>query len=472
MWAVGRRVSSPAFVGRSEQLEALGAALLRADAGEAGAVFVSGESGVGKTRLVAEFARVVRAGEGRILVGACVDVGGSELPYAPLLGVLRSLVRETDADQLEELVGAGGGELGRLVPELQGAGARIEVVDPLAQARLFEALLGLFARAGRELPVVLVIEDLHWADPSTRGFLSFLVRNLGRERLLLVATYRSDELPRRHPLRQFVTEVERLPVVQRLELAPFTRRELAQQLAAILDSSPDHALVEELFARSQGNPFFFRELLAASGESGGKRIPESLRDALSLRVERLSPEARRMARCAAVAGSVIGHRLLVATSGLSDDELAGAMREAIESNVLVQDPASEGYAFRHELLREALYEELLPGERVALHAALARALESEPQLAVGAHGAAAQRAMHWTAAHEVARGARGIGAGRESRPSGYGRSRRPTATSNTPLSCGRALRQSSDPSTFLWSSCSLVPPRRHTYPVKTTAQRR
>jgi predicted ATPase len=225
-------------VGRGEQLDALRAALLRAEAGEAGAVVISGESGVGKTRLVEEFGRVVRGGEGRFLVGGCVDVGGSELPYAPLLGVLRSLVRDTDPAQLEELIGAGGGELGRLLPELQGGGARIEAVDPLAQARLFEALLALFARAGRESPVVLVIEDLHWADPSTRGFLSFLVRNIGRERLLLVATYRSDELHRRHPLRQFVAEVERLPVVRRLELAPFTRRELAEQLAAILDASP------------------------------------------------------------------------------------------------------------------------------------------------------------------------------------------------------------------------------------------
>ena len=180
-------------------MDALRAALLRARAGDASAVFISGESGVGKTRLVGEFGREVRGGNGRLLVGGCVDVGGSELPYAPLFGVLRSLVRDTEPERLEELVGAGGGELGRLLPELQAGGARIDAVDPLAQVRLFEALLGLFARAGRDVPVVLVVEDLHWADPSTRGFLSFLVRNIGRERVLLVATYRSDEIHRRHP---------------------------------------------------------------------------------------------------------------------------------------------------------------------------------------------------------------------------------------------------------------------------------
>ena len=383
-------------------MDALRAALLRARAGDASAVFISGESGVGKTRLVGEFGREVRGGNGRLLVGGCVDVGGSELPYAPLFGVLRSLVRDTEPERLEELVGAGGGELGRLLPELQAGGARIDAVDPLAQVRLFEALLGLFARAGRDVPVVLVVEDLHWADPSTRGFLSFLVRNIGREQVLLVATYRSDEIHRRHPLRQFLAEVERLAAVERLELAPFTRRELGQQLTAILDASPDHALLEELFARSQGNAFFAEELLAASGGSGARRIPDSLREALTLRVERLSPETRQTVRCAAVARPFVGHRLLAATVGLSDDELARALRDAIENNVLVQDPSSESYAFRHELLREALYDELLPGERVALHERLARALEDDPGLAVGAHGAAGQLAMHWSAAHELA----------------------------------------------------------------------
>ena len=401
MSPVGRRVSSPAFVGRSEQLAAVTAALDRADGGEAGAVFIGGEAGVGKTRLVAEFERIARSRGARVLAGACVDIGGSELPYAPLLGALRTLVRETQPRRLERLVGAGGGELGRLLPELQAGGARSEAVDPLAQARLFEALLDLFARTGVDGPVVLVIEDLHWADPSTRGFLSFLVRNIRRERLLLVATYRTDELHRRHPLRQVLGEVERLPAVERLEVPPFSRRELTQQLAAILEAPPEPALVEELFGRSQGNAFFAEELLAASGDGAAQPIPDSLRDALTLRVEQLSQPARRMVRSAAVAGPVLGHRLLAATSGMTERELLDALHESIEANVLVQDPASESYGFRHELLREALYDELLPRERVALHASLARSLEDEPGLAVGAHGASAQRAMHWSAAHEL-----------------------------------------------------------------------
>ena len=192
------------------------AALDHAASGEARAVFIRGEAGVGKTRLLMEFERLARSRGTRVLAGACVDMGDSELPYAPLLGALRMLVRETEPRLLEKLVGAGGGELGRLLPELDGGGVRSEAVDPLAQARLFEALMDLFARTGLEAPVVLVIEDLHWADPSTRGFVSFLVRNLRRERLLLIATCRCDELHRRHALRQFWAEVERLPVVEAL----------------------------------------------------------------------------------------------------------------------------------------------------------------------------------------------------------------------------------------------------------------
>ncbi|HEX5121156.1 MAG TPA: AAA family ATPase [Pseudonocardiaceae bacterium] len=397
-----RRVSSPTFVGRGEQVRALHAAFSRAVAGQAGAVFIAGDAGVGKSRLVMEFERVVLEHEGRFLLGGCVDVGGSELPYAPVLAALRALTREIDRTELEELAGARAEELGRLLPELAVGTVSDQAVDPLAQSRLFEALLGLFDKLGESAPVVLVIEDLQWADPSTRGFLSFLVRNIRRERLLLVATYRSDELHRRHPLRRVLAEVERLPAVERLGLEPFTRRELAEQLAAILEAAPDHALVEELFARSQGNAFFAEELLAASDESAPHLVPQSLRDALTLRVERLSPQAQQAVSLAAVAGSVVGHRLLAAIVGLGDLALLDALHEAIENNVLVPDPARESYAFRHDLLRDALYDELLPRERVALHAALAAALEVAPDLAVGAHGAAAQRAMHWSAAHELA----------------------------------------------------------------------
>jgi predicted ATPase len=171
-------------------------------AGQTAAAFVGGDSGVGKSRLVAEFERRARARGAQVLVGGCVDLGEAELPYAPLVTALRTLARKTETSDLEELVGPDREALVRLLPELGGAGAASGEPDPLAQVRLFEALLGLLARLGRRAPLVLVVEDLHWADPSTRGFLAFLVRNARREPLVLVASYRSDELHRRHPLRR------------------------------------------------------------------------------------------------------------------------------------------------------------------------------------------------------------------------------------------------------------------------------
>jgi predicted ATPase len=262
MGGVARRVSSPVFVGRGEELEALGAALARAEAAETAVAFVGGESGVGKSRLVAEFERRARAAGAQVLVGACVDLGDAELPYAPLVAALRAFARGLDAAELAELAGPDRNALARLLPELGAADAANGETDPLAQARLFEALLGLLARLGRRAPLVLVVEDLHWADPSTRGFLAFLVRNASREPLVLVATYRSDELHRRHPLRPFLADVERAPGVERLELAPFSHEELAAQLEGILEAAPEPRLVEELYERSQGNAFFAEELLA------------------------------------------------------------------------------------------------------------------------------------------------------------------------------------------------------------------
>jgi DNA-binding CsgD family transcriptional regulator/tetratricopeptide (TPR) repeat protein len=386
-------------VGRADELAALAAALTAAQGREATAVFVAGESGVGKSRLVAELERHAREAGARVLSGACIDLGDAELPYAPIVAALRALARDVEAEELERLAGPDRDELARLLPELGPARATLGSADPLAQVRLFEALLGLLARLGRATPVVLVVEDLQWADPSTRAFLNFLVRNARREALMLVATYRSDDLHRRHPLRPFLADIERAPGVERLELVPFTREELTAQLEAILDVAPERRLVDDLFERSQGNAFFAEELLAAS-RAGGTAVPATVRDALTLRVERLSEPTQRTLHVAAVAGASVGDSLLTAAVGLPREEVARALREALEHNVVVHDPAADGYAFRHALLREALYDDLLPGERAGLHRTLAQALESDERLA--GSGAAAQRAFHWSGAHEPA----------------------------------------------------------------------
>jgi DNA-binding CsgD family transcriptional regulator/Tfp pilus assembly protein PilF len=397
------RVSCPDFVGRVAELTRLEAALARAERGSASAVFVAGESGVGKTRLLRELERLAVERGARVLRGECAAFGAGELAYAPIAAALRRLVRELDPAGVEALIGPARDELARLVPELGATPARDgrpegmdAPGDAFAQARLFGLLRGLLDRLGADAPVLLAVEDLHWADRSTLEFLSSLLHGLRDERLLLVCTYRSDELHRRHPLRPFLAEEERHEVVQRLEIEPFSPAELAVQVAGILGAGADPALVARLHARCEGNAFFAEELLAASAGAAGP-LPPSLRDVLSLRLEALPEDARAVLRVAAAAGRQAGHRLLAAVATLPEPALLEGLRAAVAHHVLVHD--SDGYAFRHALLEEAAYADLLPGERTALHLALAEALGADPTLAGDA--AAAELAHHWREAHRM-----------------------------------------------------------------------
>jgi DNA-binding CsgD family transcriptional regulator len=400
---VPARVSSPDFVGRAAELARLEAALDRAQRGVAAAVFVGGESGVGKTRLLRELERMAVDRGARVLRGDCLAFGAEGLPYAPIAAALRGLSRELEPAAFEDLVGPAGGDLARLLPELSATHRRDEHDDgmtgtgeAIAQARLFGLLRALLDRLAAESPVLFAIEDLHWADRSTLEFLSSLVRGLRDERLLLVCTYRSDELHRVHPLRPFLAEEERLEVVERLEVEAFSPAELAQQVAGILGGAAEPDLVARLHARCEGNAFFAEELLAASDAAEGP-LPSSLRDVLSLRLEALPDHARGVLRVAAAAGRRAGHRLLATVTDLPEPSLVEGLRAAVAQHVLVQD--ADGYAFRHALLQEAAYEDLLPGERTALHLALAEALVGDPSLADGAAGA--QLAHHWRAAHRM-----------------------------------------------------------------------
>ena len=393
------RVSSPRFVGRREELETLRAAVARAGDGVGSAVLIGAEAGMGKSRLIAELTAIAREAGATVLTGECLPQG--EVPYAPIAAALRSLVRERGADTVATLAGAAREELAQLLPEL---GATGEVAHRTAsegsQGRLFEQLLGVLVAAAREAPVALVVEDLHWADRSTRDFLTFLVRGARREPLALIASYRSDELQRSDQFRPFILELERSGQAMRVELRRFSRSETREQIAAILGRPPEPALVDRLLERSEGNPFFTEELLA-SASAPGAALPESLRQALLLRVESHPEQVKAVLRIVAVAGRTIDHALLELVAGLSRDELLAALREAVEGYVLVHDPGSTGYSFRHALLREAVYADLLPGERGTLHVMLARALEERPELAGSKATAAAEPAFHWYAAGEL-----------------------------------------------------------------------
>jgi DNA-binding CsgD family transcriptional regulator len=394
-------VSSPEFIGREPELAVLESLIARAEASEGAFALVAGESGVGKSRLVAELSVRARSRAMTVLIGECLELAEGELPYAPLIGALRSLLRERSGQQAEELLLAPHGELARLLPELAGKASAEDQPNAGegAQARLFEQLLFVICAAARQGPVLLVIEDLHWADRSTRDFIAFLLRNARQEPLAVLLTYRSDELHRRHPVKPFVSELQRTGGALRVDLRPFSRRELARQAAAIIGTEPDERLLARLLERSEGNAFFAEELLAAS--DGGGALPESLRDALLVRVEGLPAVARSLLEIAAVAGRKVDHELLRKVAALSEEQLNEGLRAAVDGQILVHDPGSMGYSFRHALLREAVYDDLLPGERQARHVGLARVLTEQPALAGGSAAASAELAHHWYAAHEL-----------------------------------------------------------------------
>ena len=398
------RVSSPVFVGRHPELHRLEGALARARAGRPSTHLVAGEAGIGKSRLVDEFLDRARQAGAVTLAGHCLQLGETGLPYAPFVAALRPLIRTLPPERLDAILGPGRAELAHLLPDLgqappaRGAGE----TTAAAQARLFEIVYGVLRRLADE-PAVLVLEDMHWADASTRDLFRFLVRNVRDDRLMFVLTFRSDEMHRRHPLRPLLAELERLDSVEGFELNAFGSSEMAEQVSAITGREPAPHLVETLLARSGGNPFFAEELLAA-GEAG-LALPRSLRDTLEERLRRLEADALRVIQAASVAGPRVEHRHLAEVSRMRDERLTTALRQVVEQHLLVPTPPEEvpGFAFRHALLQEVVYDELLPNERTQLHAAYAQAIEADARTHAAGSGLTAQVAHHWLRAHDLER---------------------------------------------------------------------
>ena len=423
-----RALTSPTFVGRAAESARLAEARDRAAAGTPTVVVVGGEAGVGKSRLVGELVASSRAAGAAVLTGGCVELGGEGLPFAPVVEALRMLARGLDGSELATAVPEPAkAELARLLPELgrpPASGPEPPWLDlGSAQGRLFELLLGVLERLADHQLTILVVEDLHWADRSTRDLLAFLVRNLHHGRLLLLLlTYRSDELHRRHPLRPLLAALERDRRVERLELGRFDRGEVAAQLTGILGTVPAAWFVERIHARSGGNAFFVEELaaaargapaasarggLASSGPapSGGVNgeLPPSLRDTLLARIELLPEPTQQVLRVAAAAGGRVEHELLAEVAGLPEAELLAGLREAVTAQVLLVDARDGTYEFRHALVKEAVYGELLPGERTRLHDRFAVALTARTGPASAGPALAAELAWHWYAAHDLVR---------------------------------------------------------------------
>jgi DNA-binding CsgD family transcriptional regulator/tetratricopeptide (TPR) repeat protein len=398
------------LVGRDGELARMLTLLDDASSRQAVVALVSGDAGVGKTRLVTEVTRRAAAEGFTVLSGHCAELGES-VPYLPLADALRNAtqVPETAPRLLEAL--AARPALGRLLPEGEAATAADGESVGMARQQMFGAVLGLLGELAATAPVLLVFEDLHWADASTRDLLTFLSRVLRTERVALIGTYRTDDLHRRHPLRPLTAELQRLPSVTALRLGPLDPAALAEHLTALAglrQEDLDAAQLNTIIDRAEGNAYYAEELLAAAaGEhppggpgarDGSRVLPEDLAALLLSRVERLSDPAQRVLRAAAVAGRRADDELVRAASGLPLAEYEDAIREAVTQQLLVPD--GDGYSFRHALLREAVEADLLPGERTRLHGVLAGLLADDERLANQA-GTAAELAHHYLASHDI-----------------------------------------------------------------------
>ncbi len=410
MPGMARRLSSPVFIGRSSELHSLLATADAVASGQTAVTLVGGEAGIGKSRLVAEAATDLRERGWLVLEGGSIALGDDGLPFGPIVEALRALSREVDHERIAAAAGPSLPELRRLVPELSD-----EVgIDPgpasgqeWVQTRIFEGVLRLLGHLGETSPVMLVIEDVHWADRSTKDLLAFLARSGRDERLFIVATFRTDELNRRHPLTAWLAEAERQPRVERIDIARFERDELVEMLGAIAGDRLGPALVELIAQRSDGNAFFAEELVAASDDPGSSRdrLPGTLRGVLLVRLANASEDAGRLVEIAAVAGRQVEHDVLAEVCGLPEADLGRALHEAVDAQLLVvdKDRAVERYSFRHALVQEAAYDRLLPAERRVLHGAYARAIEARPAGGGEQASRLVELAHHWTAAHDPIR---------------------------------------------------------------------
>ncbi|WP_433255077.1 ATP-binding protein [Streptosporangium sp. CA-135522] len=348
---MGIFTSSSTFIGRNAELAALRAAYQ--DEGVT-TVLICGEAGIGKSRLVQEFTS--RLGSTPlVLTGRCLEFGNDGLSFAPFLFPLRHL-------------SAAPGDFGEV----------LTVMERSAEAR----------------PLILVLEDLHWADRSSLQLLTFLVANLAHSGVFLVGTHRTPS----GPLRRLVAELARLPVVRRVTPPPLNRHETGRQLAALLSREPEPSLVTRVFERSHGNPLFV-EALSDSPEDP----PAELRELLLAGLPELTDDAHQVMTVASVAGTDVEHQVLSLVSDLPEPQLHQALRHLVDKHVLLASDI--GYSFRHALIRQALYDRLLPVERTLLHARFAAALSAMPQraaqLAAHAH-AAGDHALALPAAWEAA----------------------------------------------------------------------
>ncbi|MBD3916546.1 helix-turn-helix transcriptional regulator [Nocardioides hwasunensis] len=378
------------LIGRDAELEELTTQLgIRASEGGARAdravraMLVAGDAGVGKTRVLMALRDAALAADWQVVAGHCLDLADSSLPYLPFSEILGRVM--ADSPDVASRVLDQHLTLARLQPGRRIRSSETASGDQaLDRGNVYDAFGDLLAAVAEQGPLLVVVEDAHWADESTRDMLSFLFSR-PVPGVSLVVSYRSDDLHRRHPLRRQVAEWTRLRGVDRLQLEPLADDDVRLLVRALHPSTMSEAEYVSIVDRAEGNPFFIEELVGAAWTG---QVPGELADVLLVHLDRLDETTRRVVRLISVAGRQVSHSLLAAVSDLDAAALEAALRHAVEAHVLV---ASRGgtYAFRHALLGEAVYDDLLPGERVRLHADFVSALGEGRAV-----GTAAELAQH------------------------------------------------------------------------------
>ncbi|HYZ46036.1 MAG TPA: AAA family ATPase, partial [Actinomycetota bacterium] len=388
------KVVSPVVVGRSGPLDRLEDALLASNRSESRFVALSGEAGIGKTRLAAELARRAHKLGNAVLWGGCSEAELS-LPYLPILEALGNYLALQDVVSVTERLGPAAPELAQLFPQLGAPGTSASADPTQTKLRLFESIISLLSIPANDAGVLLVIEDIHWADASTRELLDYLARRLRSLRAMVLVTFRNDELHRRHPLRPVIQAWRRAGSADILELEEITQRDVGDIISAIFDTDDlRSSLMKVMHARSEGNPFVLEEMLKDAVDSGGiyrgesgwasrsleeLRLPESVRDTILLRVQRMSDDEVGVLQVASVLGRSFDYLALAAVADMEEAAIATQLEAAIREQLVEEDPGAPGrYRFRHALTQEAIYNDLVMPRRNRIHSRAADYLARQP----------------------------------------------------------------------------------------------
>jgi len=384
-----------AFVGRTAERERLARLWRLAEAGERQLAFVAGEPGIGKSRLACEFACEVYAAGAVVLWGRCFEEALA--PYQPFVQALRHYVATCDPDELRGRVSVQSAPLARLLPELAlrvpDTDVSTDVEAETERYRLFEAITVLLTQIAAEAPLLLVLDDLQWADQGTLLLLRALVLDARPASVLVLGTYRDSEVSRSHPLAQLYADVLRDRAVERIELGGLSDDEAARLVESLLGWALPTDVAYGLRGETEGNPFFLEEVVRHLEELGIASDPEDLRAArltvdtmgvprrvkelVARRVERLGPEAVEALRVASVVGSELRIDLLTRVLDQTEEHVVALLDEALEARLVLELPARIGeYGFTHALIQQALYDEQTANRRAALHGRIAEAIES------------------------------------------------------------------------------------------------